>query len=384
MRDTYEDDFLTDEPSLRRRSFAPLLLAGLAGGLVACLLLIWLLRWPPTGSVLRPILIGGTEGALLMPVRTSVPAAQQESSTSLTRSSSLSPTATPSPEMTSHSQFPSPTVAAAPKIAGPSSGLDSGLVEELRGVMLDAINTDRKAEGLSEVAWDDTATSAGQAHAEDMLTNDYFSHWNMAGYGPEHRYALAGGLDAVAENIYEYWYRYDDGRPAPITDWDALIRQAEADLMNSPGHRRTILDPFNTHVGVGIAYDAQKGELRLAQEFVRRWVRMEPLPQHLAVGTTVIVTAQLLPRATEPLINLAFQPQPTPVSVEDVPSGTYSSPAELYQALKPDVTDGRFMSQIRLSKEGQGGLYSIRVWVMIAGQQVLAVERILWLEEVRK
>ena len=384
MQDMYEDEFLGDEPSHRRRSFGPLFLAGLAGGMVACLLLIWLLRWPPTGSVLRPILIGETEGALSMPVRSSATAEQQESSASRTRSSSSNPTATPPPEVVSRFLSPSPTVAAVPATAGRDSGLDSSLLEELRRVMLDAINADREAEGLSEVAWDDIAASAGQAHAEEMLANDYFSHWNLAGYGPEHRYALAGGLDAVAENIYEYWYRYDDGRPAPITDWGALIRQAEADLMNSPGHRRTILDPFNTHVGIGIAYDAKKGELRLAQEFVRRWIRMEPLSQHLAAGATVTVTAPLLPGATEPLINLTFQPLPTPVSARDVPSGAYSSPAEIYQALKPDVSEGQFISQFSLSKDGQSGVYSVRVWVMVAGQQVLASERFVWLEGVDK
>lgn len=358
------------------------LVASLAASLAGCLA-----SRLPAVSVSPP---GQAEGAPTptSPLRVAVPALQRTPAALSTLSSSsnlgLSPTSVPSPEGTSLTPSPTPTAPAASRVAEPTGGLDSGLLNDLRRTMLDAINADRMAEGLSEVAWDDIAASAGQAHVEEMLVNDYFSHWNLAGYGPEYRYALAGGLDAVAENIYEYWYRYDDGRPAPIADWNALIRQAQADLMNSPGHRRTILDPFNTHVGVGIAYDAHKGELRLAQEFVRRWVWMEPLPQHLAAGTTVTVTVQLLSRATEPLINLAFQPQPTPVSVEDVPSGTYSSLAELYQALKPDVTDGRFISQIRLSKEGQGGLYSIRVWVMIAGQQVLAVERVLWLEEMRK
>jgi uncharacterized protein YkwD len=265
--------------------------------------------------------------------------------------------------------------------ATPTISLQRPELDRLRQVMLDAINADRKANGLAAVAWDDVAASAGQAHAEEMLVNGYFSHWNLAGYGPEHRYALAGGLDTVAENIYEYWYRYGDGRPVPITDWNALIRKAEAGLMNSPGHRRNILDPFHTHVGVGIAYDAQKGELRLVQEFVNRWVRLEPLPQRLAVGATVTVTGVLLPGATDPVINLAYQAVPTPVSAKNVPTGTYSSPAEFYQAIKPDSTGERFASQIRLGKDEQKGLYSVRVWVKVAGQRVLAAESIVWIDE---
>jgi uncharacterized protein YkwD len=271
-------------------------------------------------------------------------------------------------------------VAPASSSSTSQSGLSGDLLAELRRVMLVAINEDRAAQGLSTVEWDDLAAKVGQAHAEDMLASGYFSHWNLAGYGPEHRYALAGGSDAIAENIYSYWYRFDDGRAAPIADWKAVIRKAQSDLMNSPGHRSNILDPFRTHVGVGIAYDAQKGELRLTQEFVNRWVQLEPIPQHLAIGSLVTVTGVLLPGATDPLINLAYQPFPTLLSASSVPSGTYSSKAEFYQALKPDVADGRFTSQIRLGKDGQKGLYNVRVWVDVAGQRVFVADSIVWVD----
>jgi hypothetical protein len=44
------------------------------------------------------------------------------------------------------------------------------------------------------------------------------------------------------------------------------------------GHRRTILDPFATHVGIGMAWE--RGEFRIAQEFIRRYVEWaRPLPR---------------------------------------------------------------------------------------------------------
>jgi hypothetical protein len=243
--------------------------------------------------------------------------------------------------------------------------------------MLEAINVDRQTQGLPTVEWNVTAATAGQVHAEDMLTKGYFSHWDLSGYGPEYRYAMAGGVDAVAENIYMYWYRYDNGQPAPIEDWGKVIREAEASLMTSPGHRRNILDSSHTHVGVGIAYDAQKGELRLVQEFINRWVRIDLQPGQLRVGTEVRVTGVLLSGATNPTINLTYQPFPPASTAQTVPAGSYRSVAEIYEAINPDVTGERFASQFRLNYKGQKGLYSVRTWVEVAGQSVLASEVIL-------
>ena len=55
-----------------------------------------------------------------------------------------------------------------------------------------------------------------------------------------------------------------------------MTRQSQhAMMIEKPphdGHRRTILDPHATHVGIGLAWE--KGEFRIAQEFVRG----HPLP----------------------------------------------------------------------------------------------------------
>ena len=54
--------------------------------------------------------------------------------------------------------------------------------------------------------------------------------------------------------------------------------------MDSPGHGANILVPAHTHVGVGIAYRPDLGELRLVQEFVNRYVELDPLPKELPLG----------------------------------------------------------------------------------------------------
>ncbi|QLQ09019.1 MAG: hypothetical protein HZY76_23040 [Anaerolineae bacterium] len=201
---------------------------------------------------------------------------------------------------------------------------------------------------MTPVAWDPTAAQAGQAHAADMLANGYFSHWNLQGLGPEHRYALAGGRDAVAENLYTFWYRYEDGRAANrrLAAWSVTPRPASC----RPGHRRTILDPAHTHVGVGIAYDPQRGEMRLAQEFVTRLVDMPALPVEAASGETLQVRGALLADALDPLINLAYQPLPGPFTAETVPSGTYRSRATIVEAIQPRLDGREFSAEVRLGQ----------------------------------
>lgn len=238
--------------------------------------------------------------------------------------------------------------------------------------MLDLINADRQANGLSAVEWDDSAAEAAQAHAEDMARQDYFSHWNTRGWGPDVRYGLAGRTDVIKENVAAQWSRYDDGRPAPIEDWREVIRDAQVGLMNSPGHRANILDPHHTHVGVGVAYNAQTGEARIAQEFINRYIELTPV--NAANNSEVEISGTLLRSAREPLINVAFEPLPQPLTTDDLNNRmpqTYRSPAETVDVVRPNVQGQRFAARVSLGRQGPG-LYHIRIWVNVDEQDVPA------------
>jgi len=249
----------------------------------------------------------------------------------------------------------------------------------LQRLMLDLVNADRATEGLSPVQWDAFAAQVGQAHAEDMAANGYMSHWNLAGEGPDVRYGRAGGTDNVQENVYMYWYRLSDGRPAPIEDWETVVREAETTLMDSPGHRANILAPEHTHVGIGIAYNAATGDVRIAQEFLNRYVALERLPGQAHVGDTLTVRGQLLPGASNPLINLAYEPFPRPMTVHEVEArSTYQSPAEFFSAVQPEVdAHGRFSAQVTLDAGGRAGVYHVLIWVDVGLMSVQAVNVVL-------
>ena len=267
-----------------------------------------------------------------------------------------------------------PTLTVAPtRTPKPSPDL-----ETFARYMMDLINRDRQAAGFPPVQWDETAARAAQVHAEEMARYVYLSHWNLDGYGPEHRYNYAGGRDAVRENVYAYYQRSSTGAGIPIQDWQKAVEEAEEALMQSAGHRDNILQPSHTHVGIGIGYNPALGEVRIAQEFVDRYVVLDPVPEAVRAGDAVEIAGRMLPGVSSPLFNLAYEPLPTPMSVAELnKTSTYTSRAEVLEALKPQVEGSRFRATIRFAESGRPGLYHIRVWVERSGQMIFAANVII-------
>ncbi len=244
--------------------------------------------------------------------------------------------------------------------------------------MVELINRDRQAAGLSPVQWDEIAARAAQAHAEEMASYVYLSHWNLAGYGPEHRYCFAGGRDAVRENVYAYYQRSSTGAGIPIQDWQTIVENAQEALMESAGHRENILQPSHTHVGIGIGYNAALGEVRIAQEFIDRYVALDPLPEIAHRGDRVEVTGKILGGVSSPIINLAYEPFPTPMLVAALnQTATYASRAEVFQAINPRVEGNRFSATIRIGESYKPGLYHVRVWASRGSEYILVGNAIL-------
>jgi uncharacterized protein YkwD len=116
----------------------------------------------------------------------------------------------------------------------PGSG-GSGLVEVNEGFSL-LLNDERSASGVIELTQDSRLTAAAEAHAADMVDNDYLSHTDLNGGGPGDR-ATAAGYDwnFIAENIAQGFY----SNAAVIDAW-----------MNSSGHRANMLDERAEDFGI--------------------------------------------------------------------------------------------------------------------------------------
>lgn len=302
--------------------------------------------------------------------------------------SAIVPGPTPSADTTTPVAAMSAVISATPlpsSVPEPTAGLPSAgdLAAEpdipaLQQLALDLINQDRRANGLSEVAWDSTAAMVGLWHAQEMALFGYLSHWNLEGYGPDYRYSLGGGLDAVRENVYMYTHS-SGGGPSSSEGWQRLIRQAQQSLMDSPMHRENILAQEHTHVGVGIAYEPTSGYLAISQEFTDRYLTVDPLPHRLSLGDTIVIKGRLGSGIASALLNLAYEPLPKPMTIEDLnATNAYSSPAQIIATADVQVQkDGSFQYSLVLNSENGPGLYHLRIWVDTAYGQVLASDIVI-------
>ena len=237
-------------------------------------------------------------------------------------------------------------------------------VDRLQNKLLELINQDRSAAGLTPVVWDEIAAEAGQRHAEEMAELGYLSHWNFDGYGPDYRYSLVGGLHMAQENVFSYSKRTEDGRAVPVTDWEDLAVTAQASLMASEGHRNNILAPEHTHVGIGVAYQSTTGEFRVAQEFVNQYIDLQPPPLRVTGGERFVVQGTLREGVLNPVINLAYEGYPSPLSLEDLGSrDTYRSPAIFLQEIPFQLNGRDLVFEMEIPPDSLSGLYHLRIWV---------------------
>ncbi|MFE1776135.1 CAP domain-containing protein [Streptomyces sp. NPDC059008] len=102
------------------------------------------------------------------------------------------------------------------------------------------VNAERTGHGCPPVRWNAVLQRAAQRHSDDMATRHFFDHTNPDGADAGERITRAGyAWSSYGENI-------SVGRATPsavMTAW-----------MDSPGHRRNILQCDLADIGVGIRF----------------------------------------------------------------------------------------------------------------------------------
>jgi uncharacterized protein YkwD len=112
-------------------------------------------------------------------------------------------------------------------------------LDRVRAEMLARVNAARKKAGAQPLRSNSKLDLAAQRHAEDMLARNYFAHESPGKKTVRERATAAGyGWDRIGENIAEGQFSVDE----VMDTW-----------MNSPGHRKNILDPNFKELGVGLA-----------------------------------------------------------------------------------------------------------------------------------
>ena len=104
--------------------------------------------------------------------------------------------------------------------------------------LLNSVNQERKAHGLSPLKYDEALATAARAHAQRMAEQGTISHQLPGEPNLLTRARAAGAhFSWIAENV-------DEGPNA------AAIHQS---FMKSPQHRANILDPDMDSAGIGVA-----------------------------------------------------------------------------------------------------------------------------------
>ena len=141
--------------------------------------------------------------------------------------------------------------------------------------MLELINAERTQAGLPPVVLGDNV--AAQLHVEAALENCIASHWGIRGLKPYMRYSLAGGYQSNAENTHgsDYCIKDSDGY-RPVDSIEQEVLDAMEGWMDSPGHRRNVLDKWHRKVNIGLAWD--RYNFTAIQHFEGDYVEYDRLP----------------------------------------------------------------------------------------------------------
>jgi uncharacterized protein YkwD len=195
-------------------------------------------------------------------------------------------------------------------LASPLAHSDIDLTRTtLRQHILELINKDRKLYNLPPVQLDLEGSVYGDRYCEQQIANGTNGHFTTDGLPPYMRYSFAGGNDGLSENAAAWSANYVFNERAL---YEMSRRSQDAMMAEMPpkdGHKRTILDPHATHVGIGLAWE--RGEFRLVQEFVRRYLKWtRPLPRRATLADTVVAAAKPLSGAKVDAITVHFEPVP--------------------------------------------------------------------------
>jgi hypothetical protein len=204
----------------------------------------------------------------------------------------------------------------------------------------------------------------------------------MKGYKPYHRYSQAGGNDNISENVaFQYYY---ESRPGFHIDVYEMMSKSYKQMLNErppdDGHRQNILDPYHTHVGIGLAFD--RYNVYMTQEFLDRYVEVDTtFPRRAKLNDKITLIGKVLnPKHTVSSITIFYESIPKPMLIKRLNSasacGLPNERYDLFPALKDTLyyyedggrgdinifDDGRFESPIPFFKELKG-IYTVVVWV---------------------
>jgi len=236
-------------------------------------------------------------------------------------------------------------------------------ISNLRNELLQLINKDRTRYHLSSVTLDTSLTNMAQAHANDMVLNNYFSHFNLAGKGPSVRKTSYNLGTPVGENL------------AKATTLIAI----EEGLMRSAIHRANILRDDWERVGIGMAMDAENN-LIVVQEFsnyplneqdlaeietnLYQYINDKRISSNKSILTTNTLAHTIATKWSSSMINDDFFDFVNPTTSESLHTNIQNAGFE--KSFSTLILSGGDFDSLSSSLDGSQNIYSQDRWAQVA------------------
>lgn len=122
----------------------------------------------------------------------------------------------------------------------------------------DLVNNERRRRGLSELSWDGKLANLAREYSGKMARESFFSHFDRDGDSVIERARQSNikRWNKIGENLF-FCEGYDNFDALAVRGW-----------LDSPEHRRNMLDPQFNATGIGIAR-TRDGRIYITQVFIR-------------------------------------------------------------------------------------------------------------------
>lgn len=201
--------------------------------------------------------------------------------------------------------------------------------------LVDLTNEDRAKEGLPELRINDKLVAAAGMKAADMAAKEYFAHQSPDGRQP---------WDFIKASGYSYVYA---GENLAVNFYDS--DEVEEAWMDSPSHRKNILNNRYTEIGIATASGRYKGDSTtyVVQMFGRpNTVAAAPTPAPRATEVAVVEESPVAPEETSNVLGEEVEVSaPAPIAsraepIELAAAAPVAAPAEsTMEFTNPEASD---------------------------------------------
>ena len=185
---------------------------------------------------------------------------------------------------------------------------------------------------------------AAQIHAKASSEGCFSGHWGLDGLNPVMRYGLTGGYNANAENTLGLAYCIKSWENfAEIRSIHTEVRESMAIFMESPGHKRTILEPLYRKVNIGLAWDSYI--LTTVLQFEGDYIDYEQRPQ-LDNGVLTVSgrtkNGAGFSKNTDLSVSIYYHPPPRPLTLGQLSYRPCADPGLWVGSLRPAAPSGSY------------------------------------------